>query len=87
MKIDVGGWGQLETIGGEMEINKEAIEAELDRLGKNKAWLAGRYGGNEAHLRYVLYGTRPFTRKMMAHLRRVLGRKIQLTKGGDNGKN
>ena len=70
-----------------MKINKQEIETELDRLGKNTAWLAGKYGGNEAHLRYVLDGQRPFTRKMMAHLRRVLGRKIQLTKGGDNGKN
>ena len=70
-----------------MEINKEAIEAELDRLGKNTAWLAGTYGGNEAHLRYVLDGRRTFTRKMMAHLRRILGRKVQLTKGGTNEKN
>ena len=87
MKIDVGGCGKLETIGGEMEINKEEIEAELDRLGKNTAWLAGEMNATEGHLRCVLNGKRPFTRKMMAHLRRVLGRKIQLTKGRDNGKN
>ena len=63
-----------------MEINKEEIEAELDRIGKNTAWLAGEYGGNAGHLSAVLLGNRPFTRKMMAHLRRILGRKVQLIK-------